>query len=184
MRWFSITLFTAFISIGVAMLLSLLPDLNEQRLDASSAIEVKQTSLQQGSLSEHNLVDHIILLSPNLDIDRVDWNHSILSLDLSVSDNQATPKLIYEELIRINDLALRQMNNVKQVLVRVFYEMNEQEDSVLILAMGAPREQWSMIAFHQFENESISAKQFLNNFQMIYTKEWSKYFQEENHNQP
>ena len=162
MRWFVGIFIASCISMGIAVLLSYLPTVQQEL----NGLDEK--------FNNENLVDHLVRLPVHLDIQRVDWNHSILSIDLLLDDETVDSTLIYEDLVEISRFGLSSMSNVKQVLVRVFYhEKIDLNHYQMLIAMDAHRDQWSTSDYEQLQRKKRSADQFLqSHFSLYFTKYW------------
>ncbi len=175
MRWVVIFTITSFISIGVAVLLTNLSLLNDKvsqfKIDSSTEQTFINTSQQ---LDNDNLVDHLIDLRLYTDIYRVDWNHSILSVDLKLPINSINSTLIYKDLLQISHMALEEMSNVKQVLIRVLQTQSvDARHAQFILAMDAHRDNWSSGQYVRYEENKISADQYVRaHFSFTYSQQW------------
>jgi hypothetical protein len=180
MRWFVGFIITSFVSIGVALLLSNLTEINEKYNQAHQE-QMQSVSIGvESKLSDQNIVDRLINLPLNLDIHRVDWSHSILSIDLKLTNSDMVPTLIYKDLIEISHFGLDSMDNVKEVLIRVF-DMNIADPSHVqfMLAMNAHRDNWSTVQYESFEQNKINAGQFLrSHFSFTSTQKWERFVNE------
>lgn len=175
MRWVVIFTITSFISIGVAILLTNLSVLNDKASDFKVNSYTEQTSINTlQRLDNNNLVDHLIALHLYSDIYRVDWSHSILSVDLKLPTDSINLTLIYKDLLQISHMGLKEMSNVKQVLIRVLQTQSVDSDQVqFILAMDAHRDNWSSGQYVRYEENKISADQYVRaHFSFTYTQQW------------
>lgn len=172
MRWFVGFLITSVISLNVVLLLSYLPLLNDKK----EVKPVYNNVIQQKILDDDNIVDHFIALPIHLEIIKVDWKHSILAVDLNMTTSNVNLNYIYNDLTEITHFALSSMNNVKQVLVRVFHnKTSEPSYAHFVIAMNAEREQWSVDLYQQVKENKVSKEEFLKAFSLTYSKKWNKW---------
>lgn len=177
MRWFVSIIITSCISIGVAVLLSNLTTLDEKiQQDQIQSIPTKL----EHKLNDQNIVDHLIELPMSLDIYRVDWGHSILSIDLQLANEDVHPTLVYKDLTEISHFGLESMDNVKQVLVRVFEKGPLDPNHIqFMLAMDAHRNDWSSVQYESLKQNEISINQFLHSsFSFTTTQKWERFVSE------
>jgi hypothetical protein len=171
MRWFIGLFITLFFAFSVTILLSYLPHLEEK--SAESQVQ-RIPNILESRLYDLNVVDHLAKLPMELNIQRVDWNHAILSIDLSLPENETQAALIYKDLLTLSHFGLNTMSNVKQVLVRVFpNEVIDPNQVQLLLAMDAPRDQWSAEDYNDFKLNKLSTNEFLKtHFSLTFTDHW------------
>lgn len=178
MRWFVSIIITSVVSIGVAVLLSNLSTLEDKvQQDQRQGVSMKL----EHRLNDQNIVDHLIELPVSLDIYRVNWGHSILSIDLKIVNKDIHPTYVYKDLTEISHFGLETMDNVKQVLIRV-YETAESADpnhGQFMLALDAHRDDWPSVQYESVEQNEMSSRQFVHsNFSFTTTEKWERFITE------
>jgi hypothetical protein len=134
MTWLSRILLTCSISIAIAFALSLLP--NAQPTDGMPVFSSSRTK----QLSEQTIVDFVIALNVHERVQKIDWNRSTLSVDLTMNP-QADKGLLFRDLYRIAHSALSDTSNVERVLIRVMDRSRHQSGPPqLVIALDAARQ--------------------------------------------
>lgn len=172
MKWLVRLVLTSIVSIGVALFLSFLPQLEK---DSSRVAEEVFHLSGRYHLSDDNIVDFMKRLPLRLTIRRVDWSHSILSVDLSLPE-AAGHSEVYHDLYVLADSGLLETKNVKQVMVRVL-DANAGGSSrgQLLIAMDARREGMRDGRLAPGEFDSDTAEQYLRQHAVLtYTQNWKK----------
>lgn len=178
MRWIARVLITSIVSVGIAFGLSYLPQLD--RLSGSKQNEMTVfRSSKMVQLRDDNLVDSMLELPLHLQIGKVDWDHSILTIDLKAPMTEINPAKILEDMYAITHFGLAETVNVKQVLIRVMdYDQAELTlHRQLLLAVDARRGSLSAEAQQLLKEHKISLNQYLDSqFTTTYTQEWRRRF--------
>jgi hypothetical protein len=112
------------------------PQVQEHRKSAAvSAPERQQT------LSDDNLADAIAGLRMNHRITRVGWDHSILTLDLTLRDGAGGAESLWRDMAVLIRFSFGEAANVHQTLVRVYRDTDGRRT---LLFYGDPRrEDWT-----------------------------------------
>jgi hypothetical protein len=167
MKWFHRLLITTLLSAGIAVALSLLPQL-ENGWDSPV-----MNSVRAQPVSEANIVDVMSKMPLHLRIRRVEVSHAIVSVDLFASPSSDRNEII-QDLFELPDTLFGHSTNINQVLVRVLDSSKNTGDSgSLLLAADARREKWlsseSGLNIHSAEEK----EQYLqSHFRMTYTSNW------------
>jgi hypothetical protein len=173
MRWWSRIVVTSFVSFGIAFGLSLLPLMEQGERKTQEDITVfKSTELRQ--ISDRNLVDYMLGLSLRTQIIKVDWEHSILTVDLKAANDQKVENIL-KDVFDLSYYGLVGTTNIKQVLVRVMDDGKDgaHRNGALLLAMDARRDHISLDALQRLKHKETTLEQYLDTyFAMTYTKEW------------
>lgn len=174
MKWVTRIIIITFASIGIAISLYLLP-----QLDTNSTMNQQDMTVFHSSklrqISSDNLVDYLLEIPLRSQLSRVDWSHSILTIDLKIAEGNNSPNEIFEDLYRLTYFGFVGTTNVKQVLVRVLAE-NEpsNKNGELLLTMDARRENMSLEGLEKLKHNETNLEQFLNaNFKLTYMKHWT-----------
>src|SRR5690606_10226984 len=128
-------LVVALVSIGIAVSLSWLPELDSMsRQNAQEATTFNSGSAKM--LNDQNLVDLLVKQPLFMDIGHVEWSDSILSIDLKTKPGQADADFIYRDLYTLSRLGFEGTRNVKQLLVRIIeLPANSEMSPQLLVAM-------------------------------------------------
>lgn len=158
------------VSIGIAAALSLVPKLDRSLTTGGPDAPAFRPETAV-TLTDRNLVD--VLVQPKLhsDIAHVEWNDTILSIDLRSSPEQSSPDSIYDDLYELARVGFSGTKNVQQLLVRVM----ERQDgaSQLLLAMDAKRSELGAATAGTEEKKKGTKEQFLSShFSLTYTHKW------------
>ncbi|MEB3103829.1 hypothetical protein [Ferviditalea candida] len=170
MKWLVRLILTSIVSIGIAMFLSFLPQLE---IDSSKVAEEVFRLSGQYSLSDGNIVDFMQRLPLRLTIRKVDLSHSILSVDLSVS-GEAGHADVYHDLYVLAGSGLLETRNVEQVMVRVL-DTNAQGSGSgqLLIAMDARKESMRSGLPLPGKFDPDTAEQYLRQHAILtYTQNW------------
>ncbi|RKN84584.1 hypothetical protein [Paenibacillus ginsengarvi] len=166
-------LIASILCIGVASALSIV-----LKLDAATGLGKTETPAFRADsplvLSDRNLVDIVAKLTLHLDIASVEWNNTILSVDLRSKPDDAAMEPIYDDLYDIASLGFAGTKNVKQILVRV---MEPPATGVgapqLLLAMDAKRSDLGGGTPEAALQRKGTKEQFLSShFSLTYTHKW------------
>lgn len=132
-------LIVAFVSIGIAALLSIVPKLDDSLTSGAADAPVFRPE-SAVMLNDRNLVDMLVKLPLQLDIVHVDWSDSILSVDLSSSPGGMKSETVYGDLYALSQAGFAGTKNVKQMLVRIMEHPSEAKGvPQLLMAMDAKR---------------------------------------------
>jgi hypothetical protein len=110
------------------------------------------------------LVDYLAGLGLQSEIERVRWNYSVLSVDLSVGA-ETGPAAVYGDLAALARFCFDGTKNVRHLLVRVV------EDGKFLLGMNGTREQWEAVKPLP-EDPADRKKRFDAYFSMKYSEAW------------
>ncbi|MDF2713444.1 MAG: hypothetical protein K0R28_369 [Paenibacillus sp.] len=162
------------ISIGFAAMLSIVPKLDRTVQTGGTDAPVFRADYAL-TLSDRNLVDLFVRYPLHLDISHVEWNDTILSVDLKSKPNATASDPIYDDLYELARLGFAGTKNVKQLLIRVMeYSTSGVENPQLLLAMDAKRSDLSAAASKRADMQTKETKeQFLSShFSLTYTHKW------------
>lgn len=123
---------------GIVMVafLGQLPSLNHGLQQRRQAVAVFQP-IKAKTLTDDNLVDALANLPLQDPIMKVSWDHAILTVDLLAVE----PNSIWDDIGYLIAFSYSEVNNVKQVLIRVF--KNRGEDRTLLLATETRKSEWT-----------------------------------------
>jgi hypothetical protein len=126
------------ILVGTALVL-LLGQLGrvDDSLQAKRHVSPVFEPVRSKTLTDGNLVDAMARLSFGDRLLRVQWDHGILSLDLSVSE----PEAAWNDAKALIALAFLDKRNVNQILIRMF--QGRREDARLLLALETRKTDWT-----------------------------------------
>ncbi len=166
-------LIVAVVSIGIAIGLSWLPKLDSlSRQNAQEAAAFGTGSAK--TLNDQNLVDLLVNQPLFMDIGRVEWSDSILSIDLKTKQGQADADFIYRDLYTISRLGFNGTKNVKQLLVRIMeLSPNPSSSPQLLVAMEARREDTKKVLQDTQQPGIMNAEQYVSShFRLTFTPKW------------
>ncbi|ANE47975.1 hypothetical protein SY83_18610 [Paenibacillus swuensis] len=181
MRYLVRIFLVTIISAGVAWLLSMLPPLEltqtlKERVMTTFSME------RQVVLADENLVDYLSRIPLHLRMDKVDWDHSVLYIDLIMSaDDPAPHPRILDDLYEIAEFSLFGTENVKEVMLRVNEAPMEQAEAgsrthsqeQLLLAVDARRGEITAEDIIQLRrSEGKVDPQSIKKFKMVFTDQW------------
>lgn len=95
-------------------------------------------------LDNDNLVDILNGIPFTLSIDSVDFDQSVLSLDLKVTGNNHEPRELYQNMAQAISFAFQDTGNVDQLLLRIVAEDKWLDTRRLLLAGDIRRMEWSL----------------------------------------
>lgn len=175
MNWTKRILVALTLSVGIAFGLSWLT-----RFEARSGGELQSVFLNSTQLlNDQNIVDFVAKFQLHLRIRKVELNHSIVSMDLSL--NAASSKTdVLRDLHEIPDLIFANTSNINQVFVRVLDTnagMDRQSGSPLIAALDARREGWKPGTSKSALEPVDQLSQILESrYHVTYTKKFNERF--------
>lgn len=164
-------LVVAFVSVGIAALLSIVP-----KLDGSLAGGAADTPVFRPEsavmLSDRNLVDLLVKLPLQLDIAHVEWSDSILSVDLRSGPDGLKSESVYDDLYVLSQAGFAGTKNVKRMLVRLM-EHPSQAKGVpqLLMAMDAKRSDADGAAAGG-RLKGTKEQYIVSSFNLTYTHRW------------
>ncbi|GAB6990310.1 hypothetical protein [Paenibacillus pini] len=168
---------TMLVTLGAAMLL---PQFYVVHTSAAQQQSVVSTfnPYSQLMLSNDNIVDSLANLPLTLQIGSVEWENSILTIDLKVITPETTIPEIYNNLAEFVNFCFQRTSNVDQLMLRLVAEDKWLGTKHLLLAANIHREDWSADLNQQLDNtgeESLSeiVKQ---RFHVTETKLWRNQF--------
>ncbi|MWV44724.1 hypothetical protein GRF59_13980 [Paenibacillus sp. HJL G12] len=165
------------ITVGTALLLTQIGSLHTSVTSQKQAMPV--ILHQPGwELSNDNIVDALDSLPLTMQIHRVEWNESALSIDLIVTAPDTKLSEIYRNIADLLSFSFSGTLNVKQVKLRLVAEDKWVGTRHLLLAADARREDWDDNVFWELRREgeapiSDTLKQRLH---VIETLLWKKQF--------
>ncbi len=169
MKWMLRCFVTLCVSIGLAVGLSLLPELNGNSMFREGAVPA-QASVQ---LKDSNLVDMMVELPIQLDLYKVSWEHHILSIDLLLTDTLYSKRLIEKDLLKICEFGMIRANNIKDIRVRVMLQNEETEPAKLVLAMDMTPSSEAAAALETALQRQSDPMLFLQSYSSLtYTMLW------------
>ena len=133
MKWFLRIFAASCLSIGLALALSFIPAWHSNAVKDQQALPV-QSNIQ---LTNGNLVDYLVELPILLNYDRVNWEHQTLYLDLLINDTLYSKQQIQHDLYEICYFGLVEVNNIRNIRVRVMLKEPHVKQSKLVMAMDA-----------------------------------------------
>lgn len=172
MKSFYRLLIASIISIGIAAALSIVPKLDGTlRIGSVDApvFSADKTLL----LTDRNLVDLLTKLPLHLTVARVEWNDSILSIDLKGPADRTSPGSIYDDLYTLARLGFAGTSNVKQLLVRVLEQPAAKSAPELLVAMDAKRDDLkSDSEAKTLTGKEMKERYLSSHFNLTYTHKW------------
>lgn len=172
MHWLSRILIASLLSVLIAVGLSLLPDMGWRHdMPAFSQSHPKR-------LSDGNLVDLLADLQLTSTIRNVDWDQSILYVDLGAVQN-VDPQTIFRDMYEIAHAALAGTTNVRQVLIRVMDRPRDKTGAPqLVVALDAQRE--GLPRKEKQEETPAATGQYerylAEHFRVTYTVKWKEWY--------
>ena len=141
MNWFIRMAMTAAVSLGIALLISLLAPLDAERRDPVTTLNPAEPFPSEPVFfTDGNLVDYLSRLALYTEIRRVRLSYSVLSVDLA-SQPDTTADAIYHDLAVLSGFSFDETANMKHLLVRVVLP-DVRKGEVLLLAATGSRNRW------------------------------------------
>ncbi len=129
-------------AILAVVLLGQLPFVDQglkQRRYAAAVFQPVKTKV----LTDDNLVDVMANLPIQVELMKVGWDHSILTVDLLATQ----PDKVWKDMEQLILFSYSEVHNVRQVLIRVF--KNRGEDRVLLMAAETRKSEWTEKALEE-----------------------------------
>ncbi|BBI33193.1 hypothetical protein [Cohnella abietis] len=129
---------SVFLLVGtlIVVLLSQLTNIDRDLQHRRHTVTVFQPENEK-RLTDDNLVDSLSKFPLQNQIIKVGWDHAILTIDLLGSE----PDEIWDDMMRLIVFSYADVDNVKQVLMRVF--VNKAEARTLYMSAETRRSEWS-----------------------------------------
>jgi hypothetical protein len=162
-------------SIGISLMLMWLVQQNRSHGSYDLGVIAYPNGRQ---LSELNIVDYMAGLPLQLRIDKVEWEQSVLSVDLLSIPGSTIDKMVFHDLFELSQFGLRQLTNVSQVRVRVVeHKQLDGQTKELLVAMDSRKEN---IADQKQKIEDLNTlnrqKYLQSHFRITYTQKWKDQF--------
>lgn len=122
--------------VAVVLLMSQLPSVERGFQRRHSTVPVFQPN-KAIVLTDNNLVDLLANLPLQDQLVKVGWDHSILTVDILGE----VPDAMWSDFGQFIVFSFGEVNNVKQVLIRVFADKGERRE--LLLAAEARKNEWT-----------------------------------------
>jgi hypothetical protein len=175
MRMYKRVIFTCIGSIGISLILMWIVQQNR----SNGSYEMGVIAYPMGSqLSEYNIVDYMAGLPLQLRIDKIEWEQSILSVDLLSIPGSTIDKMVFHDLYELSQFGLRELTNVSQVRVRIVErKQSDANTKELLVAMDSRKENIADQK-QKIENLSTLNKQtyLQSHFRITYTQKWKDQF--------
>lgn len=168
-------LLTSLATAAIALLLAWLPQTNgDYRADGGAPAFQQNEGVP---LTDRNLVDRLAALPLQLRIGHVDWQSSVLSVDLLVSPATMAQDIVYHDLYELARFGVQETPNVNQVTVRVMKQAaNRPSGSSLLAALDA-RKEFDGQKPEKPDGGIVNVEQYLQtHYRMTYTQEWKRQF--------
>ncbi|MBW5446643.1 hypothetical protein GE107_11280 [Cohnella sp. CFH 77786] len=109
-----------------------------QELREAAAVSVPEGGM---TISDDNLADAVASLRLNHRITKVGWDHSILTIDLTLRNGVRGDDSLWSDMAGLLRFAFGETGNVHRTLIRVYLETNGRKT---LLFYGAPsRDEWT-----------------------------------------
>ncbi|MBB6735761.1 hypothetical protein [Cohnella zeiphila] len=128
--------------LAVVVLLGQLPRLAE-RSQAGREASAAFTPLRVEKLTEDRVADAFAALPLEERLLRVGWDHSILSVDLSIDRSSGAPAVVWRDSAKLVRLSFGQLSNVRRLLLRVYAA--EDGTRTLLLSGDTTAEDWKSL---------------------------------------
>ncbi|MDF2715926.1 MAG: hypothetical protein K0R28_2851 [Paenibacillus sp.] len=125
------------------------------------------------TLSDDNMVDLISTLPLQLSIKKVDWQQTVLSVDLIMPSAASGVERVYRDLYTLSEFGF-QTSNVRQVLVRVLEGRKEEASAgfPLLVAMDARKANRSAAWKREGAGAQTLQDYLQSHYRITYTKKW------------
>lgn len=151
------------ISIGIALVLSLLPDWQQRLQDGQGDVYVFG-ELNRTAVGEQNMVDWMLAAPLQLQIKRVEWDERILLVEFDAGAPLQPAELIYEQLVDFVYYSLAGTTNIDRVWVRVVQPGAAGDGGryQLLAALDARRNELGGEHIHDWRQRGKEAAAWLN----------------------
>ena len=177
MSWYTRIVAASLMSVGIALLVSLLIK-SESGNDKAGNVLAVFLQNKGMKMSDQNVVELIAELPLKLRIQKVDWQQSVLSIDLQFTPENHADAVVYHDLYLLSQFGLTQTANVNQVLVRVMTSQSSTAPSKqLLLAMDARRENIQRGEKQKTDGNPDIWKIYLQtHYRLTLTQQWKNQF--------
>lgn len=169
-------LYTSLASAGIAMLVSFVPMLQTTFAKKQNEMSVFQT-LHNKQLQHGNLVDALTRLPLALDIARVQWDDSVLKVDLRYSAEMRNAAPFFEDLYELARFSFEQTSNVQTLRLRMVGTSSQGGSRPLYVTASMSRSDFDSNEIDALERLSPSSDAALRaKLHLKYTNHWSRAF--------
>lgn len=135
------------------------------------------STVKAEAINDKTLVDWLDQLTLHSTLKKVDWNHSILWIDLQTVERAPQKDQIFEDLQTIARFGFVNASNVKQVWVRVL-SRDGTASGKLLLAMTGYRSELGKDSRSELKSGKAQPQKWFDAaFHMTYTEEWKRQFE-------
>jgi len=159
---------TLLLSVCIALVLSIL---FKESVSSNGVLADNRTPAK--TLSDDNMVDLISTLPLQLSIKKVDWQQTVLSVDLIMPSAASGIERVYRDLYTLSEFGF-QTSNVRQVLVRVLEGRKEEASAgfPLLVAMDARKANRSAAWKREGTGAQTLQDYLQSHYRITYTKKW------------
>lgn len=133
LRAWCLLLVAAIVAVVLLGKLLFMDQISQQRRQAVAVFQPAKEKV----LTDDNLVDRMVMLPLQVDLMKVGWDHSILTVDLLGTQ----PDEVWEAMEQLIVFSYSEVHNVRQVLIRIF--KNKGEDRTLLVAAESRKSEWT-----------------------------------------
>lgn len=126
-------------------------------------------------LDESNLVDWLLSVPVSFDLERVDWSHRILAVDVRAELPVADPEAVYGELLEFAYHGIIGTRNVDRVWIRLVQSSRETGGGPdrLLIALDVKREQFLLSDYERWKRGELPAPMWIREkFEWSVTPQW------------
>ncbi|MEX2460826.1 MAG: hypothetical protein WD469_05925 [Paenibacillaceae bacterium] len=162
-------------SVGISFLLMWLVHSEQTGKDNDLDVFANPNGSQ---LSDQNIVDYMVQLPLELQVAKVSWQQTILSVDLLSVPGNTIDTMVYHDLFVLAQFGLYRVSNVNQVLVRIIeHKETEHNRNELLLAMDSRKENVQTQKTNMKEFSALNREKYLqSHYHLTYTKKWKEQF--------
>ncbi|WP_042162568.1 hypothetical protein [Paenibacillus gorillae] len=160
-------------ALAVTLVLAWLPHLHKETGRDVSVFHPTPAT----KLTNSNLVDAMVGLQLSGQLAKVEWKHTILSVEMKLPDAAGQSQRWAEDMEKLIRLSFLQMDNVSRILLR-YVEGNEQGTSRLLFAIDVRKgDNWLLDEIDQLSQaDPIHDERWRERLRISFTSAWEQRF--------
>ena len=162
------------LSIGIAMLLSLVGELDKNLMLPGGEPLVAFSDHTSKSITQETIVNDLVSLKLRVQLRRVVVETSVLEVDASVADEQLERETVLEDLGRLAALALGESDNISRVFIRITESDRSGKESLLVALSGSKSDFSASELQRLRDGEPMPVEWVKEKMRLTETEAWNK----------
>jgi len=165
------------LSVGIAMLLSLVGELDKNLTLHGGEPLVAFSNHTSKSITQETIVNDLVSLQLRIQLRRVVVETSVLEVDASVPGEPLEREAVLEDMGRLAALALGESDNISRVFIRITESDRSGKESLLVALSGSKSDFSASELQRLRDGEPMPAEWLAKRMRFTETERWSKRIQ-------